>query len=121
MTTLIVQNPVRFKTRSAALQFAQDLFRKGTIKSVYGARFFEDSELLYVWQDENQHQTKSYRNMTSSDPTSHNNRNTADSCNPLEAETKQKSLINDFFKDLEEDFPDTKTTTMWTDRVTTLH
>lgn len=109
MTTLIVQNPVRFKTRTAALQFAQDLFRKGTIKSIHGARFFEDSELLYVWQDENQHLDKHYRSMTSSEPTSSINRNNnADTVS--EAETKQKSLINDFFKDLEEDFPDTKNT-----------
>lgn len=110
MTTLIVQNPVRFKTRTAALQFAQDLFRKGTIKSIHGARFFEDSELLYVWQDENQHLDKHYRSMTSSEPTSSINRNNNADTVSSEAETKQKSLINDFFKDLEEDFPDTKNT-----------
>lgn len=110
VTTLIVQNPVRFKTRTAALQFAQDLFRKGTIKSIHGARFFEDSELLYVWQDENQHLDKHYRSMTSSEPTSSINRNNNADTVSSEAETKQKSLINDFFKDLEEDFPDTKNT-----------
>ncbi|XP_062597329.1 uncharacterized protein LOC134258764 isoform X1 [Saccostrea cucullata] len=111
VTTLIAQNPVRFKNRTAALQFAQDLFRKGTIKSVHGARFFEDSELLYVWQDENHQQERSARSMTSSDPTSHGfSRNNVDT-NSTEAETKQKSFINDFFRELEEDFPDTKNST----------
>lgn len=93
------------------MQFAQDLFRKGTIKSIHGARFFEDSELLYVWQDENQNQERSSRSMTSSESTSQKYQIKTFDTNTSEAETKQKSLINDFFKDLEEDFPDTKNST----------
>ncbi|XP_048752362.1 uncharacterized protein LOC125663952 isoform X4 [Ostrea edulis] len=49
--------------------------------------------------------------MTSSESTSQKYQIKTFDTNTSEAETKQKSLINDFFKDLEEDFPDTKNST----------
>ena len=112
ITTLIAQNPVRFRNRSSALQFAQNLFRVGTIKGVYRASSFEDSDQLYVWQDENATQ-KIPRNMTSSSSTNRgadhlnepSNDQSQNRFHQLEKPDKQ-SLVNAFFKELEEDFPE---------------
>ncbi|KAK3085892.1 hypothetical protein FSP39_010094, partial [Pinctada imbricata] len=111
ITTLISQNPVRFRNRTAALQFAQNLFREGTIRGVFRAASFEDSDQLYVWHDENIN-SNFPRNMTSSSSTNRGKERSITNDDPPKITIQQieksekPSLVNAFFKELEEDFPE---------------
>lgn len=115
VSTLLDQFPYRFRSRASAVRFSKRLFREGKLLSTFNFPTFEDSEKLYVWQDEEANKT--YQNMTSSrrEHSRTGSRSEVDlDDNKIIETVKTKisekapkvSLINNFFKELEEDFPE---------------
>lgn len=121
INTLLKKYPSRFQSRWAAVKFARGLFREGIIKSVHHLTFFEDSEQLYTWQ--HNESSAEWRKMTSHEATT-NFRGYSGKKKPFSEEEDieiingvritlsqskpEISLINKFFKDLQQDFSDTK-------------
>ncbi|XP_005093520.2 uncharacterized protein LOC101845155 [Aplysia californica] len=52
VSLLVESHPKRFPNRSVACKLARRLFKDGHITTIFGAKDFEDSAQLYVWQDD---------------------------------------------------------------------
>ena len=116
MSALLERHPRRFRSRASAVKFARRLFRDGTVKSIFGADTFEDSVQLYMWQEDEAAGTR--QNMTSSSSSAGYARYNVDQQGPdreIVEDVKNKilnrgdhmSLINSFFRNLEEDLTKT--------------
>ena len=59
VTSVLERYPAHLRDRKSALQFCRQLFKEGTIQGVFSVDSFEDSVLLYRWNDRNELQNKS--------------------------------------------------------------
>lgn len=122
INTLQKKFPSRFPSRWSAVKFARGLFREGIIYSATNLQFFEDSEQLYSWKQNDA--IAEWRKMTS-DAATRSRGYASKKRNPDEPDDteiiktiklalsgvprKDTSLINKFFKELQKDFPETET------------
>ncbi|XP_046342354.2 uncharacterized protein LOC124123129 isoform X2 [Haliotis rufescens] len=124
VSTLLEQYPRRFRTRAVAVKFSKRLFKDGLIRSIFGARTFEDSPQLFMWQDDEVIKRQHATIMTSSYPANHTPGYSVVQKEPrdrldykLVEDVKNKVLnrvddynivssFNNFIRELERDFPE---------------